>query len=664
MSLNRALLEGDGPESDMLPFVVDEPIRQLETIEREVKAISKVNQSWMAGEGVVYADYYALGNEGSTSTLKFKDHLLLDDDDNEEDDFFEVEQGPTPQLKAPINKITNTKTSALQPLHRYDILASLITDPIGASSALSSKDADQLYQEACKFLSQHRLLPAVTALEQSGRLYLNHAKAVMNVDLKLAKSFSLVSRNCAQRAQAIRLAARLYPPNKQENQVNTKGRHSLTSTGDAHNLSSNVDHSPKQSALRDVVRDALQSSREEDISASIFLGSVADARSEKKASDNKAKKIPANPIDDMLQLEKELKSMDMSLSIQTSIAKWAATNATKVANKTSSLSHLVSQQTSQQPRPGQIGFNRITSTAMDSSWWGNASCVSTATNYTSLSNGSEPSGKCLIHTSKNAAAPGSVHPSINPMTASISSWATSSTVFVGAPVLPLSTQNYKNLASTVSTIAQIHTGSQSSHSNTSVPPHPNTNVGPGTANAAPSTNTKQLLRLLDSLKTLGDENAALLQQMEEVQRTRVEAAAMKEEMKLFQRKYHERFQNLKSSLEEMYKKQEPGSTPSNSGNVFQQSKFLQTQNAKNNIGTTRQQFMTMEAQIQSLSQQLSKMQADAKKKDSQLKKYETFYKEVKARSAQRAAERQKVDASAGLHRPAMPTNQQQSDGTF
>jgi hypothetical protein len=146
-----------------------------------------------------------------------------------------------------------------------------------------------------------------------------------------------------------------------------------------------------------------------------------------------------------------------------------------------------------------------------------------------------------------------------------------------------------------------------------------------------------------------------LQQMEESQRARVEAAAIKKEMLIFQKKYQERFQKLRGSLEEMYKKQERSSgqgqcSGSNHSNMVLDSDYLHRNrgdSAASSVSpaTARQQIKTMEAQMRSLSQQLSKLQADSKKKDSQLKKYETFYKEVKARSAQRAAERQK-DGSA------------------
>lgn len=61
-------------------------------------------------------------------------------------------------------------------------------------------------------------------------------------------------------------------------------------------------------------------------------------------------------------------------------------------------------------------------------------------------------------------------------------------------------------------------------------------------------NTKQLMRLMDSLKTLGDENATLLREVEDAEAARLEAKAAREEMKKFREEYTNRLSKLKAAL--------------------------------------------------------------------------------------------------------------------
>ena len=61
--------------------------------------------------------------------------------------------------------------------------------------------------------------------------------------------------------------------------------------------------------------------------------------------------------------------------------------------------------------------------------------------------------------------------------------------------------------------------------------------------------TKQLMRLLDSLKTLGDENAELIRQVEDAEAARMEAKAAREQMKRFKYEYGKRFASLKAALD-------------------------------------------------------------------------------------------------------------------
>jgi hypothetical protein len=76
-------------------------------------------------------------------------------------------------------------------------------------------------------------------------------------------------------------------------------------------------------------------------------------------------------------------------------------------------------------------------------------------------------------------------------------------------------------------------------------------------------NTKQLMRLMDSLKTLGDENTTLLREVEDAEAARMEAKAAREQMKRFKADYGKRFAALKAALEKFrqdYSSQERGSS--------------------------------------------------------------------------------------------------------
>lgn len=62
-------------------------------------------------------------------------------------------------------------------------------------------------------------------------------------------------------------------------------------------------------------------------------------------------------------------------------------------------------------------------------------------------------------------------------------------------------------------------------------------------------NAKQILHLMDSLKTLGDENAELMRQVEDAEASRMEAKAAREQMKRFKYEYGKRFASLKAALD-------------------------------------------------------------------------------------------------------------------
>ena len=57
--------------------------------------------------------------------------------------------------------------------------------------------------------------------------------------------------------------------------------------------------------------------------------------------------------------------------------------------------------------------------------------------------------------------------------------------------------------------------------------------------------------------------------------------------------------------------------------------------------STSEQLLRQEQLIKKLTADLKKEKEESKKKDAALQKYENFYREVKARSAQKSAQRQR-----------------------
>ena len=154
----------------------------------------------------------------------------------------------------------------------------------------------------------------------------------------------------------------------------------------------------------------------------------------------------------------------------------------------------------------------------------------------------------------------------------------------------------------------------------------------GDAQGEQPANTKQLMRLMDSLKTLGDENAALLREVEDAEAARIEAKAAREQMKRFKVDYGKRFATLKMALEK-FRKEHPDDSNGLGSNPVNKSEFIRT-------ASVTEQLQRQEQLIRKLTADLKKEKEESKKKDAALRKYESFYREVKARSAQKAAQRQ------------------------
>lgn len=326
--------------------------------------------------------------------------------------------------------------------------------------------------------------------------------------------------------------------------------------------------------IRATVRGALDSPAQADISQSAFLGQIGgerpggptdtpllitDSRQPtpldacQKSSPNSTEPMPfsstipnndnkaVNPVDEMLALERELRDMDMTLALGSSIASLdARSRNTKtldgsfmvippIANSYMSSSSMWSQSIVTTPCR-TVGGTSTTTTAVAMSS-GPTSAITTGAPRNRppnriqnlvVTSTSRPYGqtKTPVH------VPGldatwwdtSTHNALGVTT-------TSPTGGMGAS--QMLTSSVASLASSVA-----HDISHPS------PYHPQQQ----------SANTKQLIRLMDSLKTLGDENAALLRQLEDAEAARIEARMAREEVRRFKEEYAVKFDALRDAL--------------------------------------------------------------------------------------------------------------------
>lgn len=385
--------------------------------------------------------------------------------------------------------------------------------------------------------------------------------------------------------------------------------------------------------LRATVRGALNSKPEADISDSAFLGKAskppmgATAPQSGTANNNNASGSQSredsteNPVDEMMELERELRDMDMALALGNSIASLDARTQNRMKNSVSESFMVVpgagsymSSSSSIILGPAGGGGGRHTNTP--SGVGGTAGVRARANRVQSLVR----PGHLLPTTTHSVPPPATSQPKIQtpppPQSLESSWWGNAS---IASQVLSASVMSL-------------------------------TNGGPGQQqqqqqqNQQPA-NTKQLMRLMDSLRTLGDENAALLREVEDAEAARMEAKTTKEQMKRFKEEYGKRFAALKEALEK-FRKGYPGDSSSNGElNPVTSSNFSRA-------ASTSDQLQRQEQLIRKLTADLKKEKEEGKKKDGALRKYESFYREVKARSAQKAAQRQQQQTQQAQPNPA------------
>ena len=314
---------------------------------------------------------------------------------------------------------------------------------------------------------------------------------------------------------------------------------------------------------------------------------------------------------EMMQLERELRDMDMALELGSSISSIDVRMQNRMKNS------LIGDGSFMVVPPGSSSY-------MASSMWGSGQVPNSARQPTVSSNNQQ--GTAGVRARANR----------------VQNMLEASTAPTGRPqhhqpqIVSAQTTSNKNNSGLESSwwgnagnASQILTSSVMSLGNgrTGIEGGASTEVMGGQSSA----NTKQIMRLMDSLKTLGDENAVLLREVEELEVARSEAKAARESMKRFKTEYGKRFSSLKKALEKF--RQDSSGKKNASNSLVATSEFMKS-------ATVSDQLQRQEQIIRKLTADLKREKEESKRKDTALRKYESLYREVKARSAQKAAQRQ------------------------
>lgn len=284
--------------------------------------------------------------------------------------------------------------------------------------------------------------------------------------------------------------------------------------------------------LRAAVRGALGSRHphEADLSDSQFLGRanpdppqsvttdateiVKGAEEEKGTLLWEGQDSSHNAVDEMMELERELRDMDMALELGNSISSLDTRTQNRMKSSVIDGSFMVVP-------PGSESY-------MSSSMWGNNPVPRAAQQRAAVSHPPVANAAAARTRNKVQTIQTSSRPSQLPL----------------QPTAPIPSRDTNGLESSwwgnQSTASQVLTSSVISLGG------PGGNVAD--MQAGQPTNTKQLMRLMDSLKALGDENAVLLREVEELESARSEANAAREEIRKFKHEYSQRLQKLKEAL--------------------------------------------------------------------------------------------------------------------
>lgn len=470
---------------------------------------------------------------------------------------------------------------ATNPEPRGDVLALLMSGDAQNGELVVSQceEANNASHKASNAKKSGDLTSALQNHSLAAKLFRDAAIAANEKDVSLSNSLLLLSQSQAKSALALKKFISLQESNAVISSALTQ-----------------------KERLRATVRGALGRHTEDDISDSIFLGkatNTANAETLKESSGSSRENsengvdsaLPENnessqnPVDEMLKLERELKELDSALELGNSVVSLGTRTQSRLKNPTMDGSFMVVPP----------GSSYMSSSAM----W---------------SRPTHPRAKAnRVQNILEAATVAPPSPSSQ----------SQSTATIIAPVPPQRISSNTNLDASWWGNASL-AGSVVSMAASSRPQQdPN--------------NTKQMMRLLDSIKTLSDENATLLREVEEAEAARLEAKASRDQMRRFKIEYGKRFSALKSALENFRKTYSQNKNNAENPNPISCSEYLKTHITNSDLDD---QITRQEQQIRKLTAELKKEKEESKKKDAALRKYESFYKEVKARSAEKARQRQ------------------------
>lgn len=564
-----------------LPFAVDPPSSGLQ--QSNTSLVTTSSQGSFMGQSDDEEDIYAQTNQTTNNNTAAVSTPLF------EDAFEHLQQGqsilePDMEVIDFTQYVTVTETDATDfdvvihpgegsdegtPLtEQGDVLALLMSGNAQNGELVVSQceEANRAAHQASEAKKNGDLAAALQNHSIAAKVFHHAAVRAREKDVSLSNSLLLLSQSQAKSALALKEFLKL------------QGNNAIISSA-----------LTQKERLRATVRGALVTKKEADISDSMFLGKATrgpgttsttdmNPQQEEKSEStiSSASANSNNAVDEMLELERELKEMDSALELGNSVTSLGTRTQNRLKQSTMDGSFMVvppgssymsSSAMWSRPTPPRAKANRVISqstavnvappppqrihTGLDASWWGNAS--------------------------------------------------TTSQVLAGSVVSIASSRSHE------------------------------------------STNTKQLMRLLDSIKTLGDENATLLREVEEAEAARVEAKAAREQMKRFKAQYEIRFNSLKLALEKFrtnYPQHQNDAMNPVTGSDYLQSEPSSSVFAAHGLRQKDEQLMRQEQLIRKLTADLKKEKDESKKKDAALRKYESFYREVKARSAQKARSRE------------------------
>ncbi|CAB9505798.1 expressed unknown protein [Seminavis robusta] len=530
---------------------------------------------------------------------------------------------------------------------KRDILTLLLSGAVqqdgDADNESLVRQCEEAHQAACMAAEAKRegdLQGALEAHTRAAKQFHAAALIVKDRNVPMANSLLLLSQTQAKSALALKRIVKQSPIPHDSNPADAKNPRSKIIT--------------HKDRLRAAVRGALVTrNNEEEMSDSAFLGKATkgpmtsvSGSSVVETSNSRSEPSTAgpqhnNPVDDMMELERQLRDMDLALELGNSIASLDARTQSRL--KSSS----IGVDGSFMVVPGSQSY--MSSSNM---WAPTPSAPSHASNTGATSARNNPKAA----TSRTAATPGTA--GVRARANRVQNLLGASTNYPRSPShgqlhQPTHPHNRSTVApapppsglesswwGTSSTTSQVLTSSVISLGASCIRPGPGQEGGGADSPA----NTKQLMRLMDALKTLGDENANLLREVEEAEAARMEGKAAKEQMAKFKQEYSKRFEHLKAALKK-FRENNP-ETGGGEANLVTSSDYMRT-------ASTTDQLVRQEQLIRKLTDDLKQAKEESKKKDMALQKYENFYREVKARSAAKQRQRE-TGGVANSQRPPQP----------